>query len=313
MSKLTVSPSPHIRSKTTTANIMTHVLIAMFPAVIAGVMIFGGTALMLMGFTVAVSIVWEKLFCLETMKKDSNDDISAAVTGLLLAFNMPVTLPWWMALIGSFVAIVITKMLFGGLGQNFANPAIVGRIVLTLSFTEAMTTWVEPFYYSKSDVVTAATPLVTKTASYTDLLLGNVSGCMGEVCAAALIIGGIYLIAVKVISWHTPLMYLGTVAVFSLLAGQDPVYQLLSGGLLLGAFFMATDYVTTPVTKKGKMLFGLGCGIITCVIRFYASAPEGVSYSILLMNIVTPYIDMITGAKPLGAKKSGKAGKKNEA
>lgn len=309
MEKLTVSPSPHIRSGITTANVMTHVLIAMLPAVVAAGIIFGGSALILMGFTAAVSLLWEKLFCLVTKKKDTTGDLSAVVTGLLLAFNMPASLPWWMACIGSFVAIVITKMLFGGLGQNFANPAIVGRIVLTLSFTEAMTTWVEPFYYTKEDIVTAATPLATKNASYADMFLGNISGCLGEVCSAALLLGGIYLLAMKIITWHTPVMFLGTVAVFSLLAGEDPVYQLLSGGVMLGAFFMATDYVTSPITGKGKLIFGFGCGFITCVIRFYASAPEGVSYSILIMNILVPYIDMITRAKPLGAKKKEKAGK----
>lgn len=305
MSKLSVSPSPHIRHGITTSNVMTHVLIALFPAIIAAILIFGGSALILMGFTVAMSLIWEKLFCFITKKKDTTDDLSACVTGLLLSFNMPATLPWWMAAIGSFVAIVITKMMFGGLGQNFANPAIVGRIVLTLSFTEAMTTFAEPFYYRSTDVVTQATPLVSGKAEYKDLLLGNISGCLGEVCALALIIGGVYLIAVRVISWHIPVMYIGTVAVFSLLAGKDPVYQILSGGLLLGAFFMATDYVTSPITKTGKLIFGLGCGIITCVIRFYASSAEGVSYAILLMNIVTPYIDMFTRTKPLGAKKEG--------
>lgn len=303
MSKLTVSPSPHIRDKMTTAGIMTHVLIALVPSFMAATMIFGGSALVLMGFTVIASLMWEKLFCLITKKKDTTNDLSAVVTGLLLAFNMPATLPLWMALIGSFVAIVITKMLFGGLGQNFANPAIVGRIVLTLSFTEAMTTWVEPFYYAKEDVVTTATPLVTKNAGYKDLLFGNVAGCIGEVCALALIIGGVYLILMKIISWHTPVAYIGTVALFSLIVGENPLYQILSGGLLLGAFFMATDYVTTPVTKTGKLIFGIGCGIITCAIRFFASSAEGVSYAILLMNIVTPYIDMFTRKKPLGAKK----------
>lgn len=257
---------------------------------------------MLMGLSVAMCLLWEKLFCVITKKKDTTDDLSAVVTGLLLSFNVPATLPLWMMVIGTFVAIVITKMLFGGLGQNFANPAIVGRIVLTLSFAEAMTTFVEPFYYQKADVVAQPTPLATGDTSYKDLLLGNISGCLGEVCAIAILIGGVYLLCMRIITWHIPLAYIGTVGIFSLLAGKDPVYQILSGGLLLGAFFMATDYVTSPTTKIGKLIFGVGCGIITCVIRFYASSAEGVSYAILLMNIITPYIDMATRKKPLGAK-----------
>jgi len=302
MSKLTVSPSPHIKSEMTTANVMTHVIIGLFPMIIAGVLIFGGSALMLMGLSVAMCLLWEKLFCVITKKKDTTDDLSAVVTGILLSFNVPATLPLWMIVIGTFVAIVITKMLFGGLGQNFANPAIVGRIVLTLSFAEAMTTFVEPFYYRSTDVVTQATPLATGKASYKDLFFGNISGCLGEVCAIAILIGGVYLLCMRIITWHIPLAYIGTVGIFSFLAGKDPLYQILSGGLLLGAFFMATDYVTSPTTKIGKLIFGVGCGIITCVIRFYASSAEGVSYAILLMNIITPYIDMATRKKPLGAK-----------
>lgn len=307
MSKLTVSPSPHIRDKMNTTTVMAHVLLACFPAFLSAIIIYGGSALTLMGFTVAMSMLWEKLFCLITKRKDTTGDLSAAVTGLLLSFNMPATLPLWMAAIGSFVAIVITKLLFGGLGQNFANPAIVGRIVLTLSFTSEMTSFVEPFYYKNADLTTSATPLVSNSASYKDLLLGNVGGCIGEVCSVALILGGIYLVAMKIISWQTPVFFIGTVAVFSFFAGKDPLYQILSGGLLLGAIFMATDYVTTPITNKGKVIFGIGCGIITCVIRFYASAPEGVSYSILLMNICTPYIDMFTKKSPLGAKSDKEA------
>lgn len=302
MPNLTVSPSPHIKSKMTTANVMTHVIIACFPMILSAVFIFGGNALMLMGLSVAMCLLWEKFFCIITKKKDTTDDLSAVVTGLILAFNVPATLPLWMMAIGTFVSIIITKMLFGGLGQNFANPAIVGRIVLTLSFAEAMTTFVEPFYYRNVDVITQATPLATGKASYRDLFLGNVSGCIGEVCALAILLGGAYLLIMRIISWHIPLAFITTAGVFSLIAGKDPLYQILSGGLLLGAFFMATDYVTSPTTKVGKLIFGVGCGFITCVIRFYASSAEGVSYAILLMNIVTPYIDMATRKKPLGAK-----------
>lgn len=307
MKKLTVSPSPHIRSDITTSKVMTHVIIAMFPIAMSSVLIYGGSALMLIGLCVAMCLLWEKLFCVIAKKKDTTDDLSAVVTGLLLSFNLPPTLPLWMAAVGSFVAIVITKCLFGGLGQNFANPALVGRIVLSLSFAEAMTNFPMAFFYRYTDTVTSPTPLVSGEADYKDLLLGNISGCLGEVCSIAIILGGIYLIFAKIISWHIPLTYLGTVAVFSLIAGKDPVYQLLSGGLLLGAFFMATDYVTSPINPSGKLIFGVGCGLITCVIRFYASSAEGVSYAILLMNIATPYIDMFTRKKPLGAKAEGKS------
>lgn len=301
MQKLTVSPSPHIRSSMTTQKIMLNVIIALCPAVIASCIIFGLRALFLILVCVATALVWETLFNLITKRPNTISDLSAAVTGILLAFNLPPTLPFWMAAIGTFVAIVIVKCLFGGLGQNFANPAIVGRIVLMLSFTSAMTNWTLPLSLQTADTITGATPLVSGDASYIDLFLGRTGGCLGETCALALIIGGIYLIARRIISPIIPLFFLLTVEVFSILAGVDPLYQILSGGVILGAIFMATDYVTTPITMWGKVIFGIGCGIITCVIRFYASMAEGVSFSILIMNILTPYIDMLTKAKPVGA------------
>lgn len=306
MENLVVSPSPHINNSMTTSKIMGQVLLALLPAGIAAAIIFGGRALILIGFCVAMSVIWEKLFCIVTKRKDTIDDLSAAVTGLLLAYNLPVTIPLWMALIGTFVAIVITKGLFGGLGQNFANPAMVGRIVLMLSFPSAMTTWAEPFYYRAKDIITTATPLITNDVKYKDLFLGTIGGCLGETCSLALLIGGIYLMARKIIKPYIPAAFMGTVMVFSILAGKDPIYQLLSGGIILGAFFMATDYVTTPVTDSGKAIFGIGCGLITCVIRFYGGKAEGVSYAILLMNILVPYIDMITASKPFGTKKDKK-------
>ncbi len=296
---LTVSPSPHIRSSMTTSKIMGHVLIALVPATVASVVIFGLRALVLIAFCAATAVVWERL-CNYIMKKPSSvGDLSAVVTGVILAFNLPVTLPLWMAAIGTFVAIVVVKQLFGGLGQNFANPAVVGRIVLMLSFPSAMNSWVQPFY-NGADVITTATPLATGEATYSDLFLGTTGGCLGEVCAFALILGGLYLYAMDIISPAAPLAFMGTVVAFSYLVGEDGLYQLLAGGVMLGAIFMATDYVTTPVTTKGKVIFGIGCGIITCVIRFWCSLPEGVSFSILLMNIVTPYIDMITRKKAVG-------------
>lgn len=301
MQKLTVSSSPHIRSGMTTQKIMLNVIIALCPAIIASGIIFGLRAIFLILICVSTSLVWETLFNLITKRSNTISDLSAAVTGILLAFNLPPTLPFWMAAIGTFVAIVIVKCLFGGLGQNFANPAIVGRIVLMLSFTGAMTNWTLPISLQTTDTVTSATPLVSGNASYLDLFLGKTGGCLGETCALALIIGGIYLIIRRIISPITPLFFLLTLEIFSILAGVDPLYQILSGGVLLGAIFMATDYVTTPITMWGKVIFGIGCGIITCVIRFYASMAEGVSFSILIMNILTPYIDMITKAKPVGA------------
>ena len=298
MKEYTVSPSPHIRAGTTTSRIMLHVIIATVPAMIASAVFFGRRALMLIAFCALSAMLWERLIRFVMKRPDSTDDLSAMVTGILLAFNLPATLPVWMAAIGTFVAIVVVKQMFGGLGLNFANPAIVGRIVLMLSFTSHMTHWVLP---DNVDAVTSATPLVTEDKfSYLDLFLGHCGGCLGETSKLALLIGAGYLAAMRVITLHAPLAFVGTVYLFSAAVGQDPIYQMLSGGLILGAFFMATDYVTTPVTNKGRVVFGIGCGIITCVIRFWCNAPEGVSYSILLMNIVTPYIDMFTRKKAVG-------------
>ncbi|MBR1392540.1 MAG: RnfABCDGE type electron transport complex subunit D [Ruminococcus sp.] len=297
MKEYTVSPSPHMRGSVTTPRIMLHVIIATVPAMIASAVFFGWRALTLIGFCAVTAMVWERLCCLIMKRPDSTDDLSALVTGVLLAFNLPVSLPLWIAAIGTFVSIVIVKMLFGGLGQNFANPAIVGRIVLTLSFTGYMTSWTVP---KGLDAVTTATPLVSGTASYTDLFLGRCGGCLGETSALALLIGGAYLVITGVITLHAPVSFIVTVYMFSAIVGEDPIYQMLSGGLMLGAIFMATDYVTTPITSKGRVVFGIGCGVITCVIRFWCNAPEGVSYSILLMNIVTPYIDMFTRKRAFG-------------
>lgn len=304
MQKLTVSPSPHTHCKMTTQKIMLNVIIALCPAIISSGFIFGLRAVFLILICVSTALVWETLFNLITKKPNTISDLSAAVTGILLAFNLPPSLPFWMAAIGTFIAIVVVKCLFGGLGQNFANPAIVGRIVLMLSFTNAMTNWTLPLSLQTSDVTTGATPLVSSNAEYLDLFLGKTGGCLGETCALALIIGGLYLVIRRIISPITPLFFLLTVEIFSIAAGFDPLYQILSGGILLGAIFMATDYVTTPITMWGKVIFGIGCGTITCIIRFYASMAEGVSFSILIMNILTPYIDMITKAKPVGISKT---------
>ncbi len=293
MENLTVTASPHERGNVSTAKIMTDVIIALIPALLAAGVVFGGKALMLTGFCMICAMGLERLCNLVMKRESSVGDLSAAVTGMLLAFNLPVTISYWQAFLGVFVAIVVVKQLFGGLGHNFANPAIVGRIVLMLSFPAAMTNWAIPFFDPKS-IETGATPLVTKAESYQALFLGNVGGCIGEVSKAALLLGALYLIARQVIDPAAPLMFIATVFCFSHIAGYDGLYQILSGGLFLGAFFMATDYVTTPINTLGKLIFGFGCGIITCVIRFYASYPEGVSFSILIMNVVTPLIDMLT-------------------
>lgn len=302
---LKVSASPHITSSMTTQKVMLYVIIALLPSLVTGIVMFGIKALILTLVCIAGSVAMEGL-CRIIMKREQTiTDLSAAVTGMLLAMNLPPELPLWQALIGCFVAVVIAKQLFGGLGQNFANPAILGRIVLMLSFTSNMTSWTAT-KFMEGDAVTGATPLVSENASYTDLLIGNTKGCIGEVCAIGLIIGGFFLIFTKIISPAAPIAFIGSVAVLELIVGNDPLYHILSGGLLLGAFFMATDYVTTPITAKGKFIFGLGCGIITFIIREYGGYPEGVSFSILLMNILTPYIDAFTAPKIIGAVKPEK-------
>lgn len=279
------------------------VIIALLPSVVASAIYFGFRAILLIAICVATCVLTE-FVCRKLMKRNQTiSDLSACVTGILLALNLPVTLPIWEAVIGSFVAIAVVKQLFGGIGQNFANPAIVGRIVLMLSFTADMTTWAIPKYYQNSgEVITGATPLVSGDASYLDLFLGNVGGCLGETSALAILIGGLFLIVMKVISPSAPISFIGTVAILTAITGGDVGYQVLAGGLLLGAFFMATDYSTTPITEKGRIVFGIGCGIITFVIRNYGGYPEGVSFSILLMNVLTPYIDRLTMSKPVGAK-----------
>lgn len=307
---LKVSASPHITGNMTTQKIMLLVIIALLPSLLTGIVMFGLKALILSVVCIVGCVAMEAVCRIIMKRQQTVADLSAALTGTLLAMNLPPDLPVWQALIGCFVAIVIVKQLFGGLGQNFANPAIVARIVLMLSFTSNMTTWSATRFMSESDAVTGATPLISGNASYIDLLIGNIKGCIGEVCAIGLIIGGIFLIVAKIISPAAPLAFIGSVAALEFIVGNDPIYHILSGGLLLGAFFMATDYVTTPITAKGKLIFGLGCGIITFVIREYGGYPEGVSFSILLMNIVTPYIDSFTAPKIIGAVKTEKEAKK---
>lgn len=305
MEKLILSVSPHISGKRTTQSIMLDVIIALIPAAIASVVFFGIRSLLVICVCIATCMLSEFLFEKLCKRENTVLDLSSAVTGMILAFNLPVTIPLWQAIFGSVVAIIVVKQLFGGIGQNFANPAIVARIVMMTAFSGTMTAWVAPNAVNKAvDALSTATPLVAESKgetppSYLTLLLGTHAGCIGETCAAALILGGLYLILRGVISWHTPAAFIAVVAIMSFICGKDALYQVLSGGLLLGAFFMATDYSTTPSTKWGKIIFGIGCGLITILIRFWGNLPEGVSFSILLMNILTPYISKLTQNKPL--------------
>ena len=310
--KLIVTAAPHITSADSTQKIMGRVCLALCPALAASVIIFGANALILTVVTVAACVFFEWGYCKLMGREVPISDLSAVVTGMLLAFNMPASMPWWMAIVGAFIAIVIIKQLFGGLGFNFANPAIVGRIALAVGFASRMAAY--PLPITKVDALASATPLAVAgelgAGDYVTLLLGNHGGVLGETCAITILIGGIYLIATKVISPVIPVTYLATVAVLSLCFGMDPIVQLLSGGLMLGAFFMATDYVTSPTTDKGKLIAGIFMGVVTCAIRFFGTMSEGVSFAILLMNLVTPYIDALTRQDKLGiAKKKKEAAK----
>jgi len=274
---------------------------------IAAVVIFGFRALLMTAVCVAACIIFEYGTERILGRENTISDLSAVVTGVILSFNLPVQLPLWMAVVGCFFAIVIVKQLFGGIGNNFANPAIAARIFLLLSFSQPMTTWLQVEGGRAVQGVYGATPLALISAGDTanlpsvmEMLLGTRGGCMGETCAIALILGGVYMIWKKVITPTIPLAFIGGVFVLSLLFGVNPVYELLGGGLMLGAFFMATDYTTSPITEKGKIIFGLGCALITMVIRVFGSYPEGVSYSILLMNIITPHINRMVRNKAFG-------------
>jgi len=325
MNRLIVSPSPHDENYLKTSTIMLNVIIALMPALIVGIVYFGLHALLLTAVCVGSCVLFEFLARKLMKRENTIGDLSAIVTGVILAMNLPPELPPWIAVIGSFVAIVVVKQLFGGLGQNFANPAITARIVLMVSFPAAMTRWTAPFTHEVLagidggvDGISGATPLVLEqlsgttdqdmVPSYLDLFLGKTGGCLGETCALALLIGGLYLAARKIINLAAPLSFIGSLFLLTWVSGGDPVYQILAGGVFLGAFFMATDYATTPISTKGKIVFGLGCGIITFVIRRFGSFPEGVSFSILLMNVLTPYIEQLTRTKVLGAKEAEKNG-----
>ena len=297
MSSLTkVMVSPHIHSGKSTSGIMRDVLIALLPAVVAGTVIFGVRALLVIAVCVICSVGFEALFNLIAKKEQTIGDLSAAVTGLLLALNLAADVPLWQCALGSLFAIVIVKCLFGGIGQNVVNPAITARVFMLIAFSSIAL----PSY--PVDSVATATPLAAeKMPSLLNLFIGNYGGAIGETCTAALLLGGIYLLVRRVISWHVPVVLIGTVFVFSfLMEGFNIVEALsliLSGGLFIGAIFMATDYTTSPSTPWGKVIFGLGAGLLTGLIRYFGTYPEGVSFAILFMNILTPYISVWTRRK----------------
>ncbi len=299
---LKVSSSPHIRHEDTTKGIMSDVIIALLPAAIFGCILFGIKAILLLITTTVTAVAAEALWNLALHKKQTIGDLSAVVTGLLLGMNLSSQVPLWIAAIGSVVAIIVVKQMFGGLGYNFANPAITARIVLLVSFASHMTNYVTPI-----DATSSATPLADKAGvTLKQLFFGMHGGCIGETSSFLLIIGGIYLVFRGVIKPIIPLSFIGTVALLSLIGGQNLTVSIFGGGLMLGAIFMATDYVTSPTTDLGKLIFGIGCGIITFIIRQFSSLPEGVSYSILLMNILTPHINRLTLSKPFGFKEVAK-------
>ena len=311
-----LSSSPHAHADASTSRIMLDVIIALLPALGCGVYFFGLRVLLLTGTCIAASLVTEALCRLAMKRENTIGDLSAVVTGLLLALNLPPDLPVWMAAVGGVFAIGVAKQVFGGLGYNPFNPALSARAFMLISFTGAMTTWTESAWRG-ADAVTTATPLAlikkgaegfdwSQAAILKDLFLGNVNGCIGEVSALALLIGAIYLLVRKVITWHIPVSFLATVFIFAMIkGGVPPLVHVLSGGCVIGACFMATDYVTSPITAKGKLIFGCGCGLITMLIRTAPTGayPEGVSFSILIMNALTPLINRFTQPKPFGKVK----------
>lgn len=316
--KLVVSHSPHIAGGDSIRKIMLHVIIALLPALVAGCIFFGFRAFAVVATCVVSSVVFEALWQKIMKKPVTVSDLSAIVTGMLLAFNLPVGIPLWMAVIGSFFAIIVVKQFFGGLGHNFMNPALGARAFLLASWALAMTTWQAPMG-SQVDAVSFATPLAAYAngaealPSYMDLFVGRIGGCIGETSALAILIGAAYLLITGVIRLRVPVIFIGTVALGTWIFGGkdglftgDALYQILSGGLMLGAFFMATDYTTTPVTPVGQIIFAVGCGVITVLIRIWGGYPEGVSYSILLMNIATPLIDKISAPRRYGVSRTKK-------
>lgn len=312
MSKYVISSSPHLRDNVSTTSIMRDVCIALLPAAVAGVLFFGYRSAIILALSVAAAVLSEWLYCKAAHCRNTIGDFSAVVTGMLLAMNLPSTVPYWMPVIGSVIAILLCKMIFGGIGQNFINPALAARAILALSWASLMNTFATPAFGNLAgvDAVASATPIGAAASTYTlgQLFLGNIPGTIGETCKLALLIGAAYLFYKKVITWHIPAAFIGTFAVCYLLkTGFDvnaTLAQLLSGGLILGAFFMATDYSSSPATAKGKIVFGIGCGLLLFIFRACKKTPaEWCSYAILLMNVCSPLIERVTGNKSFGEVK----------
>lgn len=310
--KFLVTASPHIRDNVSTKKIMRDVIIALAPATLLGIYYFKFSAFLLIAVCVLSCVAFEYLAVKLRKKANSIGDLSAAVTGLLLALSLPPQLPIWMAILGSFLAIVVIKQLYGGIGNNFINPALGARVFLLISFAKEMTAWVTP----GPDAVATATPLMAIKQSSSvnqipifELFIGNTAGSIGETSILALLLGGIWLLSRTVITWHIPVSYLGTAAAVTWMFGGeelftgDPLLHLLTGSLVMAAIYMATDYTTTPMTKKGSIIFGVGCGLITAVIRLFGSLPEGVSFAIIFMNILVPLIDRYTIPVSFGGEK----------
>ena len=312
MNKLIVSSSPHIRTKHDTPRLMLDVIIALLPAVVAGAIIYGIRALLVVFTCVLTAVVSEFLFNLAVKKEQTVFDFSAIITGLILGLSLRADAPVWQCVLGSVFAIVVVKCLFGGLGANFANPAATGRVFMLVCFSGTLAGGVAPKLAYNPDLVAGATSLEAMSKgqelpSIVDMLLGTRGGSIGETCMIALALGFIYLVARKIINFETPLIMIATVFVLSLIVTGDvnlALYQVLGGGLVFGAVFMATDFVTTPITRTGKMIFAFGCGLITFLIRFFGNYPEGVSFAILFMNILTPYIEGWTKPRALGKRGS---------
>ena len=323
-----LSSSPHTHAQTSVSRIMLDVIIALLPTTATGIWFFGMPAVWTVATCVATCLVTEALCRLAMGRESTIGDFSAIVTGLLLALNLPAGIPLWMAVLGSVFAIAVSKQVFGGLGKNPFNPALAARAFMLISFTGPMTTWMRPICHKATcaccqatpEAMTTATPLASMKHMFTatgvqmdnllermpslwDMLIGNMPGCIGEVSAIALAIGAVYLLVRGVITWHIPVAFIATVFVYSLIAGGAPAYaQVLTGGVMIGACFMATDYVTSPTTAKGKLIFGFGCGLLCMLIRQFGSYPEGCSFAILIMNAVCPLVNRWTQPKPFGAK-----------
>lgn len=317
--RLIVSPSPHTKSKHSTRSIMLNVIIALIPALLVGTYFYGLRTLLLTGVSVISCVGFEWIWQKKFKKPVTIRDLSAVVTGILLAYNLPINVPLFVVIVGAFVAIILAKQVFGGIGQNFINPALAARAFLLAGYSTAMRSFKVPTpgnWFAGMDALTGATPLEliksgvsNQLPSLTDVMIGNIGGCIGEASVLALLIGAIYLLAKKVITWHIPICYIATVFVLTFLFngfnGYQAFYSVCLGGLMLGAFFMATDYTTTPMTIKGQVIFAIGAGLLTTVIRLFGGYPEGVSYSILIMNLVVPLIDKYVKKHRFGEGEKG--------